>query len=324
MIHSILVLALSLTVTTGEQRRKPPKPRPSPTPTATPSPTPTPTPLASPSPELFQVDEFGQTKATNYDTWNTNGSYRIGGQTILRWDSIFSNFIGGKVATNPVFTGQQNFLFGNMVVCCPSGTGNTTFGWDTGRPTTGDGNTFIGHDAGLGISTGSYNTFIGRASGPPSQSGSIQVSGSIAIGAAANATADSQLVIGSQALPIFDAYLGQGVSSPSPRGITINASGGQGIDNPGSPLTLAGGRSTGGSTPASIYFSVSQRSVISGSAPQALVRRWEITPTGSFRALTPSSKAEINALVMRSPSSFCYEFRVSDTGVMLSTQIVCP
>lgn len=222
---------------------------------------------------------------------------------MLRWDSAFSNFIGGKVATLPVFNGQQNFMLGNMVVCCPSGSNNTSFGWDAGRPTTGSGNTFFGHDAGLGISTGSHNTFIGRAAGPPSQAGTIQVSGSIGIGALALATADSQLVIGSPAIPINDAYLGQGVAGSSPRGITLNASGGQGVDNVAGSLNLAGGRSTGAAIPASIFFSTSSRGV-SGTTSQPLVKRWEIDGQGNLKSIT-GGRVEANLKLGSGPKPPC-------------------
>lgn len=289
----VLLIALSLT---GATQRRGPKPKPTPTPSPIVTPTPSPTPVPTPTPNSnFRVDEFGQTTATNYDTWTTTGSYRIGGQTVLRWDAMFSNLIGGKVATIPSFTGQQNFMFGNMVVCCPSGTGNTAFGWDTGRPTTGDGNTFFGHDAGLGINTGSYNTFVGRAAGPPNQSGTIQVSGSIALGAAAVSTANNQMVVGSHAVPINDAYLGQGVASPSPRGITVNASGGAGVDNAGSSLNLAAGKSTGAATPASIVFSTSARSA-SGTGLQPLVKRWEIDGTGDLKSLGGKLKGNVQLI----------------------------
>lgn len=337
---SLIVSIFLLASVPAQSKRRGPKPRatPSPTPIATPtptpiaSPTPTPTPVAtptpspSPSPSLFRVDEFGRATATDYDTWNGTGSYRIGGRVILRWDETFSNFIGGKVATALNSGGQQNFMFGNMVVV-PLGCCNTAFGWDVGRPTTGNGNTFNGHDAGLGISTGSFNTFIGQATGVP-QDGSLQVNNSIALGAQSQVTASQQLVIGGtgNSLGIKEAYLGQGVQGSAgvaPTGITINATGARGTNITGGPLTIAAGKSTGSATPASIYFATSTPTV-SGTTSQSLVRRWEITPTGSFKALTPNSKAEINSLVMRSPSGFCYEFRVSDTGILLSTQIACP
>lgn len=356
-IHFSLSLIVSIfliaSVPAQSKRRGPkPKPTPTPTPTATPTPTPiatptpiptpspspivsptptptpatTPTPLPSPSPSQFRVDEFGQVTATSYDTWTTTGSYRIGGRVILRWDETFSNFIGGKVSSTLNSGGQQNFMVGNMTVV-PLGCCNTGFGWDVGRPTTGNGNTFNGHDAGLGISTGSFNTFIGQATGVP-QDGSLQVNNSVALGAQAQVTASQQFVIGGtgNSLGIKEAYLGQGVQGSVgivPIGITINATGARGTNIAGGPLTIAAGKSTGSAPPASIYFATSTPTV-SGTTSQSLVRRWEITPTGSFKALTPNSRAEINSLVMRSPSGFCYEFRVSDTGIMLSTQITCP
>lgn len=301
---SVIVTLFLISTIPAQSKRRGPKPRatPTPTPTATPtpvptpvaSPTPTPTPVStptpqpSPSPSLFRVDEFGQTTATNYDTWSTTGSYRIGGRVILRWDETFSNFIGGKVTTVLNSGGQQNFMFGNMVAA-PLGCCNTGFGWDIGRPTTGFGNAFYAHDAGLGNTTGSLNTFVGQATGVP-QDGSLQVDNSIALGAQSQVTASQQLVIGGTGnfLGIKEAYLGQGVQGSAgvtPTGITINATGARGTNVVGGPITIAAGKSTGAATPASIFFSTSTRTV-SGTGLQPLVRRWEIDGEGDLKSLS--------------------------------------
>lgn len=276
----------------------------------------------TPSPTPFKIDEFGQVKAANYDTWSDSngiGGYRIGGQSVIKYDAFLTNFACGKVSNGRIFsTGQQNFICGN-VVFMPWGTANTVFGWDAGTSmTTGSNNTFFGHDAGLGIKTGSFNTFIGQAAGVPNQSGAIQVNESIAIGAHAMSTENNQLVLGGNIGKVNNAFIGSGVTNSSPQAVTIQTTGGRGTNNRGASLTIASGRSTGSATPASISFAVSKRGS-SSNTPQTLVKYWEITSSGSFKALTPDSKAEINAIVMRSPSGFCFEFKVTDTGLLLST-----
>lgn len=280
---------------------------PTPTPTPTPLPSPTPTPVASPppspSPSLFHVDEFGQVKATNYDTWSTTGSYRIGGRVILHWDETFSNFIGGKVATTLNSGGQQNFMFGNMVVA-PLGCCNTGFGWDVGRPTTGNGNTFLGHDAGLGINTGSYNVFIGMHSGPPDQAGSVQLNSSIAIGVGARATADHQALIGGEIGSVKDVYFGSGVSATSTSAVTLQATGGRGENSNGAALIIASGKSTGNALPQSIFFSTSAPTV-SGTDPQPLVKRWEIDGAGDLKSL--GGVARSNLQLTPAPKPSCSE-----------------
>lgn len=272
--------------------------------------------------QTFKTDEFGNAKATSYDTWNDQGSYRIGGQVVMRYETMFSNFACGKVSTGRVFFGgQQNFVCGN-VVFMPQGTANTIFGWDAGTAmTTGNGNTLFGHDAGLTIRTSHFNTMIGANAGV-GQSGR-QVSESIALGAYATVTENNQAVIGGGIGQIFNVFFGSGVSSVSPQAVTIQTTGGSGLNNRGAGLVIAAGRSTGNATPASISFAVSRRGV-SGATPQTLVKHWEITPTGSFRALTSDAKLETNALLMKSPSGFCYEFKVTDTGLLMSSQVGCP
>lgn len=272
--------------------------------------------------QTFKVDDFGQAKATNYDTWSDQGSYRIGGQTVMRYETTFSNFVCGKVSIGRVFFGgQMNFMCGN-ITSTPTGVGNTSYGWDTGRPSSGSLNSFYGFDAGLGITTGSYNTFFGSHTGVP-QNGSLQVNGSIAIGVTAQVTESSQAVIGGPAAPVFNVFFGSGVVSASPKALTFQTTGGSGLNNRGAGLVIAAGRSTGNATPASISFAISRRGV-SGTTPQTLVKHWEITSTGSFRSLTSDAKLETNALLMKSPSGFCYEFRVTDTGLLMSSQIACP
>jgi hypothetical protein len=200
----------------------------------------------------------------------------------LRYDSVFTNLACGKVSNFLSFPGQQNFMCGN-VVAMPSGAANTAFGWDTGRPTSGSGNTFFGHDAGLGISTGSFNVFVGMHSGPFDQSGSVQTTGSIAIGVGARVFADNQLLIGGS-IPIKDAYIGNGVTNVSPPSVTIQTTGGSGVDNRGATLTIAAGRSTGSATPASIFFATSTATA-SGAGAQPLINRWEIDGQGSLKSL---------------------------------------
>ena len=86
-------------------------------------------------------------------------------------------------------------------------------------------------------------------------------SGAICIGNRATSTAAYQLVIGSDYLSgsvkINDVYIGEGVTSASPDGVTINSTGGKGTDIAGSDITIAGGKGTGSATGGDVKFATS-------------------------------------------------------------------
>jgi trimeric autotransporter adhesin len=86
-------------------------------------------------------------------------------------------------------------------------------------------------------------------------------SGAICIGDRATSTAAYQLVIGSDYLSgsvkINDVYIGEGVTSASPDGVTINSTGGKGTDIAGSDITIAGGKGTGSATGGDVKFATS-------------------------------------------------------------------
>lgn len=250
---------------------------------------------------------------------------KIGEQPVVAWDAALFNFTCGKVSGSWQSSyGSQNFLCGNMTYIPTTGTANTGFGWDIGRPTTGTANTFFGHDAGLGITTGGYNTFLGRAAGPPDQSGSIQVSESIGIGAHAQVRASHQLVVGGEVVGyVTDGYIGGGVTTPTARTMTLQTTGGEGSNKRGWSLTIGAGKSTGSALPGVIDFAVSKPGP-SGPTPQPLIKYWRITESGSFRALTPDSKLEVNKLLMKSPGGLCHEFSATDSGLLTSTPVTCP
>lgn len=68
---------------------------------------------------------------------------------------------------------------------------------------------------------------------------------SIIIGYNARAIHSNQMVVGSDDHWIADVYLGEGIYATSPHDITIHATGGQGTDQAGANLILAGGKNTG-------------------------------------------------------------------------------
>ena len=78
----------------------------------------------------------------------------------------------------------------------------------------------------------------------------------IVIGHNAIATADFQLVIGSDDTPVTDAYIGGGVSSATPQTTTIHATGGSGTDVAGADLNLAAGAGTGSAAGGNLNFQV--------------------------------------------------------------------
>jgi trimeric autotransporter adhesin len=113
-------------------------------------------------------------------------------------------------------------------------------------------------------------------------------SGAICIGDRATSTAAYQLVIGSDYLSgsvkINDVYIGEGVTSASPDGVTINSTGGKGTDIAGSDITIAGGKGTGSAAGGEIIFSTSNAGV-TGTTLRSLTEKARIDVSGNFSAV---------------------------------------
>ncbi len=196
----------------------------------------------------------------------------------------------GTVSSPGVGTGASNEVFGALSgAALTTGTDNTFLGQYAGNSvTTQSNNVFVGSSSGKNV-TGSYNTFLGSYA---NFSGNI--SQSIALGYAATPTASSQLVVGSGAASVENAYLGQGVTASAPSSFTINASGGSGTDVAGASLAFAGGRATGNAASGPIYFQTSDIGA-SGTTLQALSTKMTLTATGNVGIGTTSPSLKLQA-----------------------------
>jgi hypothetical protein len=121
-------------------------------------------------------------------------------------------------------------------------------------------------------------------------------SNSIMLGYGAKAFESNQMVIGSDDNFISQLYLGEGVYATNPHNITINATGGQGTNNPGASLILAGGKGTGTGAGGDIIFQSAPASGTSGSLANSLTELMRIKSTGNvgIGITTPGQKLEVN------------------------------
>lgn len=189
------------------------------------------------------------------------GNTALGAHSLQSLTQASYNTAVGRSAMASSPGGDNNTAIGSNCLCYVQGKQNTAIGAYAGmslgyQSAGGDSNSFLGYNAGLSVSTGSYNVAIGMSAA--GATGPVNYSSTIAIGAFATPTTSNQGVIGG-ANPngvISDLYIGQGVSAASPGGITIHATGGSGMDNPGGPLTLAGGQGTGAGPGGSVHFQV--------------------------------------------------------------------
>ncbi len=241
----------------------------------------------------------------SYNTFlgNGTGSYNTGNDnTFVGTSSGWANTTGSRNAFFGNFSGHNNttggnntFLGENSGMFNTEGHQNTFVGNFCGYyNTTGEGNTFVGFYGGSNITTGNNNVFLGTLTG--GSSGSI--TSSIGIGYNTTVTANNQLVVGS-ANPyggqITDSYWGSGVTKINPASFTFNATGGEGTDNPGADLKIAGGKGTGAANGGKIIFQTAPAG-ISGATPNALVDRVTITSDGNVAVGTeaPTAVLDVN------------------------------
>jgi hypothetical protein len=224
-------------------------------------------------------------------------------------NTFIGSYSGRNLTTAKQVTAIGYSALGLGVLVDTTGDDNTAMGYSAGQNTTGLRNTYMGSSAGFNVLGGSRNTGVGASSlfslttgisntgigdnagylnstghyntniGSQSTASANNFSSSTAIGAYSTITASNQLVIGSVTASLTDAYFGQGVTSASPAGIAINASGGSGTDNAGAPLTIAGGKSTGSALGGSIFFKTSNVAA-TGTALNTLADRMTISPAG--------------------------------------------
>lgn len=225
------------------------------------------------------LTSFGYNNAiagTFSGTYNTFYGYSVG-STITT--GAKNTFIGADIASNQTTSDGNVFIGyrisaqggGQNTECVAIGnqkninglTGLVAVGHSAGDVCLTSYGTFLGYYAGSGLSgSGSKTIGIGFYAGAyPFQSSAY--SNSIALGTAAGNTANNQLVIGGNATyggwgaGIYNVYIGNGVTDVSPAGVTINATGGSGANNPGGSLTLAGGKGAGSGVGGSLIFQTS-------------------------------------------------------------------
>lgn len=144
-------------------------------------------------------------------------------------------------------------------------------------------------------------------------------SGSICIGNRATSTAAYQLVIGSDylsgAVKIDNVYIGEGVTSASPDGVTINSTGGEGTDIAGSDITIAGGKGTGSAVGGEVKFATSAPGA-TGTTLRSLTEKLRIGYDGTTlvaQTNTPSTPASGECVVYMKGSLYIIAYDDSGT-----------
>jgi hypothetical protein len=110
---------------------------------------------------------------------------------------------------------------------------------------------------------------------------------SIALGAYATVYGSYQMVVGSDASPVQQIWLGNGmVSALSPAGVVMSSSGASGTNVTGQDLILGGGPGTGSANGGNVIFGTVPGGA-SGSLWNSLVDRWKIdSATGNLMSLS--------------------------------------
>lgn len=125
---------------------------------------------------------------------------------LLRTSGSDNTAVGFAAMGNVVAGGDHNVALGRHALANYPGSFSVAIGSLALRETTGDHNTAIGNQAGLGVTTGGRGVYIGyRAGGVAGQHGNAD--NAIVIGAEAVAARDAQIVLGTSAqdeLMLFD------------------------------------------------------------------------------------------------------------------------
>lgn len=262
---------------------------------------------------------------------NTDGSYYLGGNVILRrsnaknsialgkgtaeidaTDAVGSILIGDNVGSSMVTDSNSSYTIGTIAIGTNSlnsftyGSSNTVIGQASAYSMTqGDYNTFLGLYTGYLLDTGARNTFLGTYAGRYLTSGSnnIFIGTESGVQSGGNTTISDSIVIGynlkateNNQLIIggTDGYFGNGVKSTSPTDFNLNATGGEGINKSGANLFLAGGSSTGTASGGSISFSTTPAGTISGTDENVAYSRLVIDSEGAFSYGTASSTPSLS------------------------------
>jgi hypothetical protein len=121
---------------------------------------------------------------------------------------------------------------------------------------------------------------------------------SIALGAYATVYGSYEMVVGSDASPVQQIWLGNGmVSTLSPGGVLLSSSGASGTNVAGQDLIIAGGPGTGSANGGNVVFGTVPGSA-SGSVWNSLVNRWKIdSATGNLTSLSTGGIAGVTGTV---------------------------
>lgn len=121
---------------------------------------------------------------------------------------------------------------------------------------------------------------------------------SIALGAYATVYGSYQMVVGSDASPIQQVWLGNGmVTAAAPAGVVVSSSGASGTNVAGQDHIMAGGPGTGSSNGGNLIFATAPGGV-SGSTWNTLVNRWKIdSATGNLLSLSTGGIAGVTGTV---------------------------
>lgn len=195
------------------------------------------------------------------------------------------NTLIGIRAGESIQGGDNNTIIGAVTGrSLVSGANNTIIGISSGDLLTGSSNTIVGANSGTALTSGGSNVYLGHFNGQNTSTGGANISignstilagstsNSIVIGQGttsngfsnvqvygrnAQPTAANQLVFGSSTFVLNDAYIGEGVTSPTPGNMAINGTGGSGTDIAAGTFIIAGGKATGNAVGGSVKIQTS-------------------------------------------------------------------
>lgn len=188
-------------------------------------------------------------------------------------------------------TGQASVWIGGRAGYEQSGLYSVGIGGNAGDGNTGDYGVFVGIAAGAD-NTGDNVVALGRQAGQGNTANSVIALGYNAglnntfqkvflVGEGVAATANGQIVFGSNTLRYTHGFMGSGVSDSAPAAFTFGASGGLGTDIAGAALKLAGGRGTGTGVGGAVVLQTAPAG-LTGASQNALVDRITVGQDGSI------------------------------------------
>lgn len=236
---------------------------------------------------------WGHTDGGNFNNFigGTSGQNAVAGSlgnTGIGYDSLafvttgnYNTSLGYNVLRG-VTTSTGNIGIGVTVLNTATGSKNIHIGNDSWNNfVSGNGNTGIGSNVGFNITGGSDNTLLG-SNISAFTSGSY--SESIALGKYATLTASNQMVIGDNAAPINNLYLGKGVSQASLTGnFSLNATSiraGVTDINSNYDFIINGSQGTGTGTGGDIVFKTAPADISTGTTQNALVTVMTLKDSG--------------------------------------------